>query len=269
MKRHILVFDSGLGGTTVLGEIQKQLPECTFSYAMDNGAFPYGNKPNHFLLERLSSLCTPLIDQAAPDIIVLACNTASTLALDRLRSLYPIPFVGVVPAIKPAATQSTTKVICLLATEATVGREYIRQLNDAFASHCEVIPMGSQALVEIAEQKILGDPVQPTMLAHAMEPLLNHALANRIDTFVLGCTHFPAIREELAYIWPHPVNWIDSGEAIARRVSHLCKTLPATGKMASPALYLTKPDRRYGASGNCHPLFHAFGIRESRLIDMA
>ncbi len=264
VNKHILVFDSGLGGTTVLKEIQQRLPEYTFSYALDNEAFPYGNKTNTFLLARTVKLFKHLINKSQPDLIVIACNTASTLILDELRSQFDLPFIGVVPAIKPAAAHSKTGVICLLATEATVDREYVKQLNDDHANHCDVIKFGCQKLVELAENKMMGVPIDKSTLQAELKELLNHPLAAQIDTFVLGCTHFPAIKNELAEVWPHPVEWIDSGDAIARRAEELCLHLMETKHLHTPSLYLTKKDQ----GGLIQNTLISYGINKCQLITM-
>ena len=263
MKKHILVFDSGLGGTTILHEIKRRLPDHTYSYAMDNAGFPYGNKTNTFLLGR-TVLFGQLIEKCQPDLIVIACNTASTLILDKLRSQFSIPFVGVVPAIKPAAEKSQTKVIGLLATEATVGRDYIKQLNEAHAHSCDIIHFGSQQLVEMAEMKIRGVAVDKESLQNVLSRLTEHPQAREIDTFVLGCTHFPAIKDEIIAIWPYQAEWIDSGEAIARRVEHLCQQLPNSKNCAQPTLYLSKDDNEE----TLMPIFLDFGIKTSLVIKM-
>jgi len=264
VNKHILVFDSGLGGTTILKEIQNRLPENAYSYAMDNAAFPYGNKSNVFLLERSIKLFHSLIEESQPDLIVIACNTASTLILDKLRNHFDIPFVGVVPAIKPAAALSNTKVIGLLATEATVGRDYIKQLNDAHANNCEVIHFGCQGLVDVAEKKIRGLAVNSFTLNAEMKELLNHPLSNKIDVFILGCTHFPAIKDEIAALWPYKSLWIDSGEAIANRVEKLCQQLPSNKYSRIPALYLSQEDK----DDKLLKTFNSYGITKSQVIKM-
>lgn len=241
MSQHILVFDSGLGGTTILAELQKQLPTCSYSYAMDNAVFPYGGQSDAFLLHRCLPLFSQLITADQPDLVVIACNTASTLFLDQLRQHYPdLPFVGVVPAIKPAATISKTGVIALLATPATIRREYIDALATAHACHCELIRYSHPDLVMLAEQKIRSGQLDLQRLDHIMTDLKQHPQAMAIDTFVLGCTHFPAIRDELAQCWMQPVQWVDSGVAIARRVSSLLPAppLPKHSRRHS-TLYLT------------------------------
>lgn len=262
MKKHILVFDSGLGGTTVLQEIQKLSPNHTYSYVMDNGAFPYGNKTDAFLFERIIKLFRNLIPQCYPDLIVIACNTASTLVLEKLRNEFDIPFVGVVPAIKPAATLSQTKIIGLLATEATIKRDYIKQLNIAHANHCEVIHFACQKLVTIAEDKIMGNHFDINELLSILNELLEHPLANKIDVFVLGCTHFPAVKPEIMAIWPYQAQWIDSGEAVARRVDTLCRQLPISQHACTATLYLSKDDKQ----NHILEIFTAYGILQSKIL---
>jgi glutamate racemase len=260
VNKHILVFDSGLGGTTVLQEIQQRLPALHYSYVLDNGGFPYSNKSDAYLLERTMSLFNEVIPHCQPDLIVIACNTASTLILQHLRTHFSLPFVGVVPAIKPAAALSKSKVIGLLATEATVKRDYINQLSTTHAEKCEIIRFGSQKLVEIAENKIQGIPITIEDIKTALKPLYNTAKHDSIDVFVLGCTHFPALKDELVRAWPHPVQFIDSGEAIARRVDELCQSIPEHITSSKNTLYLTQEDlkqqkqktlERFGIS-HCH-----------------
>ena len=221
-KPHILVFDSGLGGTTVLREIQTLLPDAIYSYALDNDAFPYGQKSNDFLLQRCVPLFTQLIQLAAPTIIVIACNTASTLLLNTLRQAFPhIAFVGVVPAIKPAAQLSHSKVIGLLATEATVNRSYVDELQAAHAADCTLVRLGTAHLVALAENKMRGEAVDLCQLQAIVSEFLALPNASAVDTIVLGCTHFPLLRDELSALWPTPIVWIDSGAAIAKRVQSL------------------------------------------------
>ncbi|NRB39275.1 MAG: glutamate racemase [Pseudomonadales bacterium] len=225
MTAHILIFDSGLGGTTVCEEIHKRLPECQFSYALDDAAFPYGNKSPSFLIDRINLLIGRLIETCQPDLIVIACNTASTLTLDVLRENYALPFVGVVPAIKPAAAESNTRHIGLLATDATINGNYINELENKHALHCNVLRLTGQELVEIAEQKILGLPIDHKALKSIIQALSSQPSAEHIDTLILGCTHFPALKEEIQQLWPQPIQTIDSGAAIAKRVSSLLKDL--------------------------------------------
>ncbi|MGS2723836.1 glutamate racemase [Porticoccus sp. GXU_MW_L64] len=220
----ILVFDSGVGGLSILAELRRTLPQCQLVFACDNAAFPYGTKDEQTLSERVDRVLQVLIQRVDPDIVVVACNSASTLVLPRIRSHFKKPVVGVVPAIKPAAELSQSKCIGLLATPGTVKRPYTQQLIDDFASHCQVISVGSSELVTLAEEKLRGTAISAPPLQEILKPFLS---APKLDTVVLACTHFPLLREELSAAAGKSIHWIDSGEAIARRV---CSLLPELHK---------------------------------------
>ena len=217
-KSKILVFDSGVGGLSILQAIGGRLPQFEYVYASDNAGFPYGTKSEVELVERTDKVLRALIRLENPDIVVIACNTASTVALPKIRSHFTKPVVGVVPAIKPAAAKSTSKVIGLLATPGTVNRAYTHQLISDFASHCEVISVGSSEMVELAEQKLRGHHIDRDKIAAIVRPFFDHP---ELDTIVLACTHFPLLQNELLEVASRKVDWIDSGEAIARRVASL------------------------------------------------
>jgi len=222
----VLVFDSGVGGLSIFADIASALPTVPLAFACDNAAFPYGTKTETELLERVDVVLHALIARIQPRLVVVACNTASTVALPRLRRRFSLPIVGVVPAIKPAALISHNKVIGLLATPATVARPYTDELIREFAGNCAVIKVGSRELVELAEAKLRGATIAPVTLAPLLAPFFadrNHSA----DTIVLGCTHFPLLRAELAAATPVPVQWLDSGAAIARRVASLVAGLAA------------------------------------------
>jgi len=214
----ILIFDSGVGGLSILTELRSMLPGCQFIFACDNKAFPYGTKDESTLLKRVDLVLKALIEKLDPDIVVVACNTASTLVLPQIRSHFDKPVVGVVPAIKPAAQLSNSKVIGLLATPGTVARYYTKQLINNFAQDCEVISIGSSKLVHIAEQKLCGVKIDIEELRNILKPFQQHP---ELDTIVLACTHFPLLKSELSNALKKSVNWVDSGEAIARRVESL------------------------------------------------
>ena len=216
----VLVFDSGVGGLSILNSIADALPGVPLVFACDNGFFPYGTKSETELVERVDAVLQHLLADIQPQLVVVACNTASTVALPRLRSRYPLPIVGVVPAIKPAAQQSRNKIIGLLATPATVQRPYTDRLIQEFAADCTVLKVGSRELVQLAEDKLRGKPVDATQLAAILAPFFANP-DQQPDTIVLGCTHFPLLRTELAAASPVPVQWVDSGSAIARRVAEL------------------------------------------------
>lgn len=234
----ILVFDSGVGGLSVMREIQQRLPGCQFIYASDNAAFPYGTKAEQDLIVRVDQVLHQLLAYIAQhlgvvDIIVVACNTASTLTLPHIRSHFSQPIVGVVPAIKPAAAQSRTKVIGLLATPATVARPYTRDLIKEYAADCEIISVGSSELVQLAEQKLRGEEIPLAAIHRITAPLRESPLGDRLDTLVLACTHFPLLRDELSRCLSPRISLIDSGAAIARRVEFLLANHPI--KDAAPA----------------------------------
>ena len=216
----VLIFDSGVGGLSVLNAIAETLPGLPLVFACDNGFFPYGTKTETELVERVDAVLHTLIAEIRPQLLVIACNTASTVALPRLRSRFALPIVGVVPAIKPAAQRSRNKIIGLLATPATVQRPYTDRLIQEFAADCTVIKVGSRELVQLAEDKLRGKAVDAGQLTPILAPFFANP-AQSPDTIVLGCTHFPLLRDELAAASPATVQWVDSGSAIARRVAEL------------------------------------------------
>lgn len=220
-KPRVLIFDSGVGGLSVAREIQQRLPGLPLVYASDNGFFPYGTKGEAELIARVDLVIRSLLQRYPVDILVIACNTASTLALPYLRSHLDLPIVGVVPAIKPAAKLSRSGVIGLLATPATVARPYTHELIREYAPQCDVISLGSSELVQIAEQKLRGEIIDHKRIAHITLQLMKHEKATQMDVLVLACTHFPLLKEELSVYLPEKIQLIDSGEAIARRVESL------------------------------------------------
>lgn len=225
---HIAFFDSGLGGLSVAQELFSHpqvanLGITQLSYVADTEAYPYGNKPDTWLNERILSVVLESHQKLTPDMWVIACNTASTLVLDALRAQIHVPIVGVVPAIKPAAAASKSKVIGVLATPATVTRNYTAQLIADHAPGCQVLLHGSDTLVHESEKQLLGGDVDLTVLKQNIEALLNKPYGDAIDTIVLGCTHYPLIKAELSSLAPSICHWVDSGEAIARRVISLAK----------------------------------------------
>jgi glutamate racemase len=213
----VLVFDSGLGGISIFQAIRKQYPFCELVYCSDNAAFPYGDKAEHALIERVSKVLLQLDSVVKPDIFVIACNTASTVALPHVRSLIKAPVVGVVPAIKPAAALAKSPCIGLLATPGTVNRAYTQSLIDQFAGSFKWVKIGSSELVLIAEKKMYGHDIKLQSVQKIVAPFAQYP-TNELDTIVLACTHFPLIRPELQQALPHIRNWIDSSEAIANRV---------------------------------------------------
>jgi len=219
--RPLLLFDSGVGGLSVLAPVQALLPQASYVYVADNGGFPYGTKTEAEIAARVPALLGRLVERYKPRLVVIACNTASTIALAAVRAALDLPVVGTVPAIKPAAELSKTRAIGVLGTNATVRQPYVDDLSARFASDCAVLRHGSARLVELAEAKLRGDSGDAADYAAVLEGLLGQPGGDRIDTVVLACTHFPLVAEELAAAAPRPLNFVDGGAGIARRVAHL------------------------------------------------
>jgi glutamate racemase len=220
----ILVLDSGLGGLTVLREIVKARPDARYLYVADDAFFPYGHHSEEQIIARVVPLTGELIDAHAPDLVVIACNTASTLVLSHLRAEYQVPFVGTVPAIKPACARSRTKRVSVLGTRGTVKREYTQGLIRDFAQGCEVTLVGSANLAALAEAALNGVAVDDQAIAAEIAPcFVEDEGCNpvRTDTVVMACTHYPLLVDRLVALAPWPVDWIDPAPAIARRVVDL------------------------------------------------
>jgi glutamate racemase len=217
----ILVFDSGLGGLTVLREIVRARPDAHYVYVADDAFFPYGHHSEEEIIARVVPLVGELIRSHTPDLVVIACNTASTLVMSHLRDAYDLPFVGTVPAIKPACANSKTKRVSVLGTKGTVKREYTRKLIHDFGQGCEVTLVGSGELASLAEAALSGREVRDADIATELAPCFVEDNAARTDTVVLACTHYPLLLNRLVKLAPWPVDWIDPAPAIARRVSDL------------------------------------------------
>jgi glutamate racemase len=220
-KSHILIFDSGVGGLSIVEHIRQSLTHCQITYLADNARFPYGLLHEQELVERVVALLQTAVHELRPDLVVVGCNSASTLVLPHLRQLLAIPIVGVVPAIKPAAQTSATNVVGLLATPGTVGRDYTDELITEYANHCEVIRVGSAELVKAVERKMRGTPIDSKICTEVIQSFREHPLWPKLDTIVLACTHFPLAIDELSAAAPEIMHWVDSGAAIARRVESL------------------------------------------------
>ncbi len=215
----ILVFDSGLGGLTVHAEVAALRPDADYLYVADDAAFPYGRWAEPELVARVVAVLGRLVDSFAPDLVVIACNTASTLVLPNLRGAFPaIPFVGTVPAIKPAAALSRSKMISVLATPGTVARDYTHALIESFAGDCRVTLVGSRALAGLAEAAMAGAATDDAAIDAEISPCFVAEGAARTDCVVLACTHYPLLRASLERLAPWPVTFIDPAPAIARRV---------------------------------------------------
>src|SRR5438045_4494675 len=185
----LLFFDSGVGGLSVLAPTRALLPKAPIVYAADSAGFPYGKRSEAEIASRVPALLGRLIERFHPRLAVIACNTASTIALDHVRSALDLPIVGTVPAIKPAAEMSKTRVIGVLGTEATVRQPYVDDLAARFAADCAIIRHGSPELVELAEAKLAGAAIAVDDVRSAVRPMFDAPEGKRIDTVVLACTH--------------------------------------------------------------------------------
>jgi glutamate racemase len=247
----ILVFDSGLGGLTVLREIVRVRPDAHYVYVADDAFFPYGHHSEEEIVARVVPLIGELIDTHAPDIVVIACNTASTLVMTHLRERYKVPFVGTVPAIKPACASSKTRRVSVLGTKGTVKREYTKALIRDFAQGCDVTLVGSPHLASLAEAALSGVEVSDADLSTELVPCFVGDGADdpaRTDAIVLACTHYPLLIDRFVKLAPWPVEWIDPAPAIARRVANLLGE-PGSDPPATAEMIFT--------SKKPHPLRHA------------
>ncbi|HEX5238619.1 MAG TPA: glutamate racemase, partial [Sphingomicrobium sp.] len=181
-KSPILFFDSGVGGLSVLGPTRELLPNAPIVYAADTAGFPYGKRSEAEIASRVPALLGRLVERFRPRLAVIACNTASTIALDHVRAALDLPVVGTVPAIKPAAEISKSRVIGVLGTEATVRQPYVDDLAAKFAADCTIVRHGSPELVELAEGKLAGEEVEVEQVRAAAQPMFDAPDGNRIDT---------------------------------------------------------------------------------------
>jgi glutamate racemase len=256
----IAVFDSGLGGLTVFSEVIKELPNAGYVYCADDLYFPYGDLDEATLSERVPAVIRSLEERYHPDLIVVACNTASTVVLLALRERFDMPFVGTVPAVKPAAALSRSKLISVLGTESTVQRAYTRALIRDFAADCEVTLVGSSSLAAVAEASLRGEAVDAAQLRAEIAPCFVEKDGRHTDVVVLGCTHFPLLKSNLVELAPWPVEWLDPAPAIARRVADLLPPSEDSETPPAPLAVFTSGDAptevlaRYGFEIDARPL---------------
>lgn len=256
----LLVFDSGIGGLTVLREARVLMPQRRYLYIADDAGFPYGAWDETALKERIVDLLGEVIEEHQPQLAIIACNTASTLALEALRqTFHPLPFVGTVPAIKPAAERTYSGLISVLATPGTVERGYTRDLIAAHAAQCDVQLVGSSKLAAMAEAYVRGQALDERQVAAEIAPCFVERDGRRTDIVVLACTHYPFLANLLRRLAPWPVDWLDPAEAIARRAASLLSGTVEQGEAAygeDLAIFTSgQPDfavRR---------LIHGFGLR--------
>lgn len=255
----LLFFDSGVGGLSVLQPTRALLPNAPIVYAADSAAFPYGNRSEAEIAARVPVLLGRLVERFRPRLAVIACNTASTIALDHVRAALDIPVVGTVPAIKPAAELSKSRVIGVLGTEATVRQPYVDDLAARFAADCTVIRHGSAELVELAEAKLAGEAIEIQSVHKAIAPMFAKPYGEEIDVMVLACTHFPMLAAEIGRAFPS-IAQVDGGQGIARRIAHLTQGESWPSQPSGVAVF-TAPPRALLASALVR-----FGLNEVQIL---
>lgn len=261
----ILIFDSGLGGLTVHREVAAAQPDAHLIYAADDAAFPYGPIAEERLVARVTAVIGALIGRYKPDLVVIACNTASTIALPELRTRFPLPFVGTVPAIKPACAATASKRVSVLGTEATVNREYTRTLIQQFSNGVDVTLVGSARLATYAEAELRGTPVGDRVIAEEIAPCFVDLGGRRTDTVVLACTHYPLLQHRFRGAQPWPVTYLDPAPAIARRVGQLLGPAPAGGMPRNAQMVTTLGQT---PSPELEKALFSFGIKEFARISV-
>jgi len=259
LPRMALFFDSGIGGLSVLREARVLMPDWRFVYVADDEAFPYGAWEEEALREHITKLFAVLLAQYRPALCVIACNTASTLAIDHLRKVFPDEtFVGTVPAIKPAAERTRSGLVSVLATPGTVKRQYTRELIRQYAQKCHVRLVGSDNLAAMAETYMRGAMVDEEAVRNEIAPCFMEEDGRRTDIVVLACTHYPFLVNRFRKMAPWPVDWIDTSEAIARRAASLAEN------MQTSPVRPDEPDLAVFTSGQPVPeldrLMQGFGL---------
>jgi glutamate racemase len=253
----VLFFDSGVGGLSILAPARALMPNMPVVYAADNAGYPYGTKTDAEIAARVPALLGRLVERYRPRIAVIACNTAATVALAHVRAALDIPVVGTVPAIKPAALASKSRVIGVLGTDATVRQPYVDRLAAEHGADCTVLRHGSAALVAYAEARLRGAPADRAIPADALAGLTDQPGGDRMDMVVLACTHFPLVQDELAAAAPHPMTFLDGGAGIARRIASLNGDAPWPAEAPPGEAVFTRP----GADlSNLAPALSRYGI---------
>lgn len=230
--RPVLVFDSGIGGLSVLAAVRALMPERRLVYVADDAGFPYGDWEEGALAAHVVALIGGLVAAHRPAAVVIACNTASTLVLPALRARHAIPFVGTVPAVKPAAERTRSGVVAVLATPGTMKRDYTRGLIRSFAGQCHVRLVGAPDLARLAEAHLRGEAVDERAVAAQIAPCFAEVDGRRTDIVVLACTHYPFLRGLFERLAPWPVAWLDPAPAIARRLQAVLREAEAAGAAA-------------------------------------
>ncbi len=238
----VLFFDSGVGGLSILEPAKALLPTMPVVYAADSAGFPYGTKSEAEISARVPALLGRLVERYRPRLTVIACNTASTIALETVRSALDIPVVGTVPAIKSAAEASKTRVIGVLGTNATVRQPYMDRLAAEHGADCVILRHGCAELVAYAEARLRGGAADAGIPARALAGLIDQPQGDRMDMVVLACTHFPLVQDELAAVAPQPLHFLDGGTGIARRIAYLNGDWPWPAEASDGLAVFTRVD---------------------------
>lgn len=257
--RPLLFFDTGIGGLSVLAECQKLMPNAPVVYAADYAGLPYGVKSEQELASRVPALLGRLVERYQPQLVTIACNTASTITLDFVRSALDVPVVGTVPAIKPASEMTKSGVIGLLGTQATIRQPYVDRLANEFASDKKLIRFAAPELVHAAEAKLRNESVDPIVFGEALKGLTSQADGDKIDTIVLACTHFPLVTDELRPFLSDKIRFVDGAAGIARRIAYLTQS-QKWPKHTGHGIFVTTGDR--SAIAPCQPALETYGLNE-------
>ncbi|MDJ0977336.1 MAG: glutamate racemase [Erythrobacter sp.] len=217
----VLLFDSGVGGLTVYDALREALPAAPVIYTADYAGIPYGKKTEAEVAARVAGLLGRMAERWQPRLACIACNTASTIALGMVREVLEIPIVGTVPAIKPAAGVTSSGAIALVGTAATIRQPYVDDLESRFASDKRLVRIAAPDLVELAEAKLRGRPVDLAPIKRVADQIAGTPSPGAVDTIVLACTHFPLLTDEFAHVFGSSVTLVDGAQGIARRIAHL------------------------------------------------
>ena len=229
---HVLAFDSGIGGLGIVRALRAQAPATRVDYLADTAVFPYGEQEDRFLISRIVTLIGEAIARHHPQVVIVACNTASTLALSALRAAYPTtPFVGCVPPIRWAARQTRTGVIGLLATRATIRRPYLTELHAQYAPGCTLLTHAAPLRAGYAEQLFRGEAVPDLLIEQEIRGLFDKPASTQLDAIGLGCTHYTFVLDRLRALTPPDIAWLDPADAVARHACTMLQTLPASAQV--------------------------------------
>jgi glutamate racemase len=268
MRRRILFFDSGMGGLTVARAVATELPDADLVYSADTAGFPYGAWTEASLTQRIIRVLTELIDRVRPDVVVIACNTASTLAMIPVRRTFSLPFVGTVPAIKPAAAATKSNIVGVLATPGTVSREYTQLLVKTYAGHCKVVLHGAPRLAELAERFLGGEMIDDAVLRAEINPVFVEEAGARTDVVVLGCTHYPLLVDSMRRVAPWDVEYIDPAPAIARRVAFVLEELGDRRTIPSGVAHGTVFLTSHGATDGIRNAYREMGFSTVEVVNL-